>query len=128
MPLPENVSIGKVFNKYGNDFETERQLRDLSIQQRNRNITVLGFSVLGGIAGYFLGNKANLKNWAVTATTILGGAIAGATISMLTHEKYNRRKIAIQEKREQLEQVKYLSEIAQKGLNEDEAKTEKPSK
>jgi len=122
MPLPENVSIGKVFNRYGNDFEAEKDLRDLSIQQRSRNLTVLGFVVLGGFAGYYLGNRLNLKSWARTATTVLGGAVLGATVSMITQEKYKRRKQAIQEKREQLEQAKYLTELAQKGLNKVEEK------
>ena len=49
MPLPENLSIGKVFNRYGNDFESEKEIRDLSIQQRKRNLMVVGFVVFGGV-------------------------------------------------------------------------------
>jgi hypothetical protein len=122
MPLPENLSIGKVFNRYGNDFESEKEIRDLSIQQRKRNLMIVGFVVFGGIAGYMLAKKLNLKTWASVATTVLGGAVFGTSVSMLTQAKYNSRNQAIDEKRQVLEQARYLTEIAQRGANKTEEK------
>lgn len=126
MPLPENISIGKVFNRYGQDFKSEGELRELSNQQRKRDLSIVGFVVLGGVAGYMLSRKLNLKTWAKVATTILGGTVVGTTFSMLTQAKYDSRKQAIAEKRQKLEQAKYLSEIAQRGASktEDKIKTE----
>lgn len=122
MPLPENITIGKVFNRYGDDFKSEQELRELSVQQRKRNLMVVGFVVLGGVAGYMLARKLNLKTWANIATTLLGGAVFGTSVSMLTQAKYDSRKQAIDEKRQVLEQARYLTELAQRGANKTEEK------
>lgn len=122
MALPENLSIGKVFNRYGDDFKSEKELRELSNKQRMRDLQVVGFVFLGGVAGYFLARKLNLKNWAKVATTILGGAVLGTSASMLTQKNYDSRKEEIAEKRRKLEQAKYLTEIAQQSAVKTEEK------
>jgi len=128
MSLPDNITIGKVFNRYGNEFESEIDLKDLSIQQRNRNLIVAGFFVLGGVAGYLYGNKLNLKTWAKITTTVTGAFILGSSVSLLTQKKFNERRETIDEKRQKLEQARYLTEIAQRGANktEEKIKSENP--
>jgi hypothetical protein len=122
MPLPENITIGKVFNRYGNEFESEKEIRDLSIQQRKRNLTIVGFVILGGVAGYLVGKRMSLKTWAKITTTVAGGIIFGASVSMLTQKKYNQREKAIFDKRQKLEQARYLTELAERSANKTKEK------
>jgi len=117
MPLPENITVGKLFNRYGNEFKSEKELRELSIQQRKRNLMIVGFVVFGGVAGYMLGKRLNIKLWAKLSTIALGGAFFGTSVAMLTQKRYNNRKQAIYEKRQVLEQARYLTEIALRETN-----------
>lgn len=122
MALPKNITIGRVFNRYGDEFKSEKDLRTLSIQQRKRDFGVFAFAIFGGIAGYMLARRLNLKTWAKLSTIALGGAVFGTSVAMLTQEKYNNRSQAIDEKRQTLEQARYLTEIAQRGANKTEEK------
>jgi len=106
----ENISFSKVFNKYGNDFESEKDLKYLKAQQRKRAFVVTGFLIVGAVGGYILGKQLKLSKVAKFATTLAGSVLIGGSVFMLTKKKAETRKKVIEEKEQSLEHAKYLSE------------------
>ena len=109
MPINEdNISISKVFNKYGNDFQAEQDIKDLKAQQRKRNLVIAGYMVVGAVGGYFLGRYFKLATWKKVSATVLGSLVFGGTVYLVTKPKAKKRKENIKTKQQTLEQAKYL--------------------
>jgi len=104
----DNITIGKVFNRYGNDFKVEQDIKDLKAQQRKLNMVIAGYVVLGAAGGYILGRSLKLTTWAKVYTTLGGSLLFGGATYFLTKAKAERRKASIQEKEQKLEQARYL--------------------
>lgn len=118
MPInEENITIGKVFNKYGDDFQSEQDIKDLKAQQRKRNLVVFGYMVVGAVGGYLIGKYLKLSPLKKATTTVVGSLVLGGSVFMLTKRKAESRKAVIKEKQQTLEQAKYLldkvKEVAQ---------------
>jgi len=104
----DNITIGKVFNRYGNDFKVEQDIKDLKAQQRKLNMVIAGYVVLGAAGGYILGRSLKLTTWAKVYTTLGGSLLLGGATYYLTKAKAERRKASIEEKEQKLEQARYL--------------------
>jgi len=112
MPInEENITIGKYFNRYGNNFKVEQDIKDLKAQQRKRSMVIAGYVVLGAVGGYVLGRSLKLTTWAKVYTTLGGSLLLGGATYFITKAKAERRKASIEEKEQMLEQAKYLMEI-----------------
>lgn len=104
----ENITISNWFNRYGNDFKIEEDIKELQAQQRKRNMVIASYVVIGAIGGYFLGRSLKLTTWAKVYTTVGGSLLLGGTTYLLTKSKAERRNASIAEKQKALEQAKYL--------------------
>ena len=109
MPInEENISISKVFNKYGDDFQSEQDIKDLKAQQRKRNLVVFGYMVVGAVGGYLIGKYLKLSPLKKATVTIVGSLALGGSVLLLTKKKAQARKESIKTKKQTLEQAKYL--------------------
>jgi uncharacterized Rossmann fold enzyme len=109
MPInEENISIGKIFNRYGDDFQAEQDIKDLKAQQRKRNLVIAGYMVVGAVGGYIVGRYLKLATWKKVSATVLGSLVFGGTVYLVTKPKAKRRKENIKSKQQTLEQAKYL--------------------
>jgi hypothetical protein len=106
----ENITIGKVFNRYGNDFQSEQDIKDLKQQQRNRNLVVVGYMVVGAVGGYLIARHLKLSTLKKATTTVVGSLALGGSVFMLTKRKAEIRKELIKQKQQTLEQAKYLTD------------------
>lgn len=104
----ENISFSKVFNKYGNDFQSEQDIKDLKAQQTKRNLVIAGYMVVGAVGGYLLSRAFKLNVWQKATVTIVGSLALGGSVLLLTKKKAKARKEAIKTKKQTLEQAKYL--------------------
>lgn len=107
---PENTTIGKLFNRYGDDFQSEQDIKDLKAQQRKRNLVIVGYMIVGAVGGYLIGKYLKLSPLKKATTTVVGSLVLGGSVFMLTKRKAETRKAVIKQKQQTLEQAKYLRE------------------
>ena len=107
---PENTTVGKVFNRYGDDFQSEQDIKDLKAQQRKRNLVIVGYLIVGAVGGYLIGKYLKLSPLKKATTTVVGSLVLGGSVFMFTKRKAETRKAVIKEKQQILEQAKYLTE------------------